>query len=428
MKNIFKVFPNFKADTVTKAKGPYLFTKKFGKILDTTAGTTSYAILGWSHPKILKIMSQQLKKFTHIDYKEYNDENLEKLSKVILKNNKTQLSKVYFSGNSGAESCEAALRMSYQVRHLQKKPEKKWFISRKQSYHGATADALALGDRPTTNFYQKTLSRFRAKIDMHHPLYKKKNYESEQEYALRSANLLEKKILQIGPEKVSGFVAETIMGGLVGDVPPAKNYWKHIRKICDRYDVHLIIDECYCGTGTTGEYFCINWDNISPDFLFIGKTLAAGYGALGAVLTTEKIYNPIKKYGRLMHSTTYQGHSLSAAAALEVQSHINNKKFLESVKSKGTYMMEILNSELNYLESFREVRGRGMRFSVEHKAKSNDKFARFIFEQMMKRKIFVSSKFHRTCFTPSLLLNYKEIDRILDSFIDVFKKAIKRNY
>ena len=102
--------------------------------------------------------------------------------------------------------------------------------------------------------------------------------------------------------------------------------------------------------------------------------------------------------------------------------------FLESVKSKGTYMMKILNSELNYLESFREVRGRGMRFSVEHKAKNNDRFARFIFEQMMKRKIFVSSKFHRTCFTPSLLLNYKEIDIILDNFIDIFKKAIKRNY
>ena len=47
-------------------------------------------------------------------------------------------------------------------------------LFRKQSYHGATADALALGDRPTINFYQKTLSRFRAKIDMHHPLYKKR--------------------------------------------------------------------------------------------------------------------------------------------------------------------------------------------------------------------------------------------------------------
>lgn len=89
-------------------------------------------------------------------------------------------------------------------------------------------------------------------------------------------------------------------------------------------------------------------------------------------------------------------------------------------------MMKILNSELNYLESFREVRGRGMRFSVEHKAKNNDKFAGFITKKMMERKIFVSSKFHRTCFTPSLLLNFKEIDRILDNFIYVFKNVSKK--
>ena len=57
---------------------------------------------------------------------------------------------------------------------------------------------------------------------------------------------------KIGPENVSGFVAETIMGGLVGDVPPAPNYWKYVREVCDKYDVHLILDEVYCGTGTTG--------------------------------------------------------------------------------------------------------------------------------------------------------------------------------
>ena len=63
------------------------------------------------------------------------------------------------------------------------------------------------------------------------------------------------------------------MGGLIGDVPPAPNYWKYIREVCSRYDVHLILDEVYCGTGTTGKIYCCDWDEITPDFIFIGKHL-----------------------------------------------------------------------------------------------------------------------------------------------------------
>ena len=76
--------------------------------------------------------------------------------------------------------------------------------------------------------------------------------------------------------------------------------------------------------------YCCDYDDVTPDFLFIGKTLAAGYGALSAVITTKKISNIIKNVqGRLQHTTTYQGHSLSAAAALSVQKIVNNKKFLD---------------------------------------------------------------------------------------------------
>ena len=78
---------------------------------------------------------------------------------------------------------------------------------------------------------------------------------------------LKKKILKIGPENICAFVAETIMGGLVGDVPPTKNYWKRIRELCNKFDIHLICDEIWCGAGTTGKNFSIDWDNVTPDFV-----------------------------------------------------------------------------------------------------------------------------------------------------------------
>ena len=115
------------------------------------------------------------------------------------------------------------------------------------------------------------------------------------EYSKRSAKELEQKIVSIGSENICAFVAETISGGLVGDVPPTKNYWKEIRKICNKYNIHLILDEVWCGTGTTGKSYCFDWDNITPDFVFLSKTLAAGYGALSAVVTTNKISETFKK-------------------------------------------------------------------------------------------------------------------------------------
>ena len=77
------------------------------------------------------------------------------------------------------------------------------------------------------------------------------------------------------------------MGGLVGDVPPTKNYWKKIRRVCDKNKIHLILDEVWCGTGTSGKIYCIDWDGITPDFLFLGKTLGAGYAPVSAFLTKK---------------------------------------------------------------------------------------------------------------------------------------------
>jgi len=424
MSNLLRVFPNKKIpDKIIKGKGCYLYTRN-KKYLDLTGGSTSYAVLGWGHPKINKAIEDQIKKFNHIDYKVWTDPNLEYLSKTLCKNKKNKLNKVYFSGNSGAEACEAALRMSYQVHYDLGKPKKRWFISRTQSYHGSTADALSLGERPNLEFYRKGLSSKRARIEMHHPKYLMKKGESLNDYAKRSALLLEKEILKIGPDNVAGFVGETIMGGLVGDVPPAPNYWKYIRNICNKYNVHLLLDEIYCGTGTSGKMYCCDWDNITPDFLFIGKTLAAGYGALSAVITSNKIENTIKNIqGRLQHTTTYQGHSLSTAAALAVQKIINQKKFLNNVTTLGKKMRNIIRSELKNHEFFFDVRGRGLRFSFEYQCKDRDLFSEKLGEIMKnKHSILISSKFHRACFTPPLILKQNQAERALEIYIYEFKK------
>ena len=423
MTSVFRVFPDQQLSTVKYAEGPYIVLEDGRRYLDTSAGGTSYAVVGWNHPDVNHALKEQIAKFSHVDYKSWDDPNLERLASLLLSRSENHLDKVYFSGSSGSEACEAAMKMSYQYHYDQGHPEKKWFISREQSYHGSTSDALVLGERPNLEFFRPMLSPYRARIAMHHPLYCRRSGETLEEYGLRSAQNLEEKILEIGPDSVAGFVGETIMGGLVGDVPPAPNYWQAVREVCTRYNVHLILDEVYCGTGTSGRIYCCDWDKVSPDFLFIGKTLAAGYGVLSAVLTTSEIEQGIlRSQKRLQHTTTHQGHSLSTAAALAVQEIIHSTPLLASVHDTGEAMRSAIKNELGEHEYFRDVRGRGLRFSFEYQCNRLSDFSAKLADNLQKNhSLIVNCKWHRACFTPSLLLSPEQAVFVVDAFCEEFR-------
>jgi adenosylmethionine-8-amino-7-oxononanoate aminotransferase len=420
-------FFNKNLPEIKKGRGIYLYEKSGTRLTDLTGGSTGHAILGWGNKSINNSIVKQLNNISHIDYKYWKDDNRSLLANLILSNKINKLDKVFFVGSSGAEACEAAIKLSYQVHCSNGNSKKNLIISRKQSYHGCTSQTIALGDRPNLSFYKNILNKNVIKINEHNLIRHKKKNETEEQYAERSASELEKKIIFIGADRVGSFVAETMAGGLIGDVPPAKNYWKKIRKICTKYDVHLILDEVWCGTGVSGKYFCIDYDQITPDFIFISKTLSAGYGALSAVITKKILFNNVEKHmGQIQYSNTHQGHSLSVAAALAVQKIINNDFFLEKVIKKGELLRDILNSELSNHEFFVNVRGRGLRNSFEYKCTNQNLFGNTLKNILRKEdKILIDSKWHRICFSPSLAITKKEIQENLEKIIKKFKLLSK---
>lgn len=425
MNYTFRVF-NKKLLKINKADGIYLYTSENKKILDTTGGSTSFNTLGWNNTHINKAITAQLKKFSHIDYKFWNDENVEKLSKILLEKSEHKLDYVYYSGNSGSEACEAAMKLSY-LTHLSNGEKKTWFIGREQSYHGITTDALSIADRPNLDIFNPLLPLKRAKIKQHHYLKEKHPNESIEHYAKRSAFELEKKILELGPSNVCAFIGETMMGGLVGDVPPTKNYWKYIRHICDKYNIHLILDECYSGLGSSGKYYCCDWDGITPDFIFVAKILTSGYVPLSAVITKKKfaikIYN---KFERLLHGSTFQGHSLGIAAAIATQKIVTKERMINHIKKTGEYLRNNLFNELKNNNFFLDIRGRGLRFSLEYNCKDKNNFGLKLTENMFKKhSIIISGKWHRVCFTPAFIINKKQCDLVLDKFIKEFRLLSK---
>ena len=190
--------------------------------------------------------------------------------------------------------------------------------------------------------------------------------ESDADYAARAAQALEDKILELGSDQVIAFVAETVVGATCGAVPPAADYFKRIRAICDRYGVLLILDEVMCGMGRTGTLHACEQDGVAPDLMAIAKGLGGGYQPIGATLLSNKIFEAFSKgSGFFQHGHTYMGHPMAAAAGLAVQDVIHRDRLLDNVMAMGSHLQRRLEERFANHHHVGDIRGRGLFRGVE---------------------------------------------------------------
>ncbi len=426
MDHILRKFPNQPpGPKIVRADGIYLYTGDGRKMLDANAGGSSFAVLGFSHPQVLAAMREQMDRFCHIDYNAWSNPQVDELAELIISRAPRGLGRVYFAGNGGSEAVEAAMKLSYQSHHDAGHRKRTWFISRRQSYHGSTLHGLTVSELENLGFYRPILPSDHAWIAPHYPLYFRLPNESLDDYARRSAGELEQKIIEIGPDKVCAFVGETMLGAVVGDVPPAPGYWKLIRQVCDRHGVHLILDEVYCGMGRSGKVYCCEWDGVSPDFIAIGKTLASGYAPLSAVITSDEIAKTIASgpQGRIQHGHTHQGHALGVAASLAVQRMVHDEAMLDHIGAVGKHMRQKLRHGLGEHPYFRDLRGRGTLFSLEYDCPRRGEFGLALGRIMNEEyNILVNAKWHRISFSPPYITTLEEADIIVEATIKTFLK------
>src|SRR5580692_1440606 len=235
----------------------------------------------------------------------FSSQPSEDLAHIVLDGEPGGLSHAYFC-SSGSEGTEAALKLARQYFVEIGQPQRRHFIARRQSYHGNTLGALAVGGNEWRRRQFAPLL-----IEAHHiaPCYAyrgKRHDESEEAYGLRVADELEAKLQELGPDSVIAFVAETVGGATAGVVLPVPGYFKRVREICDRYGVLLILDEVMCGMGRTGSLHACSQEGVAPDIMAIAKGLGAGYQPIGAMLIAGRIDQAIAQgSGFFQHGHTY---------------------------------------------------------------------------------------------------------------------------
>lgn len=344
--------------------GVYLTDASGKKYLDGSGGA-AVSCLGHGDKDIINAIKAQLDSmaFAHTGF--LGSEPAEALADMLVAHAPEGIDRVYFV-SGGSEAIEAALKLARQYFVEVGQPQRSKIIARKQSYHGNTLGALAVGGNEWRRAQFAPLL-----IDVNHivPCYAyrgQQDGESVEAYGLRSANELETEILRLGPDTVMAFVAEPVVGATMAAVPAVDGYFKRIREICDQYGVLLILDEVMCGMGRTGTLFASEHDGISPDICTIAKGLGAGYQPIGATLCTKTIYDAIEQgSGFFQHGHTYIGHPTACAAALAVVTKLTQTDLVTQVGPKGRALVDMLQHAFGQNPIVGDIRGRGLFVGLE---------------------------------------------------------------
>jgi adenosylmethionine-8-amino-7-oxononanoate aminotransferase len=364
MTHVFHRAPRAKLPVAVRGDGIEIVDSTGKRYIDASGGA-AVSCLGHSHPRVIDAIRRQIEQLPYAHTSFFTSEPAEELADLLVDAAPKGLGHVYFV-SGGSEAMEAALKLARQYFVEKGQTQRRHFIARRQSYHGNTLGALAIGG----NAWRRE-PFLPILIEAHHvsPCYayrEQRADETEEAFAQRLADELEAKILELGADTVAAFVAETVVGATAGAVPPVREYFRKIRAVCNQYGVLLILDEVMSGMGRTGYLFACEEDGVSPDILAIAKGLGAGYQAIGATLVSDEIYGTIVGgSGFFQHGHTYIGHATACAAALAVQKAIAEDKLLDNVKARGEQLRALLRARAVNHPHFGDVRGRGLFTGVE---------------------------------------------------------------
>ncbi len=348
---------------ITHADGAYIWDSAGNRYLDGMAGLWCVAV-GYGREALVRAAETQLRKLPYYNsFFQTAHPPVIELAQTLARLTPTPLDYAFFA-NSGSEANDTAVKMARYYWDVCGKSEKKTIISRKYAFHGSTLGASSLSGLPSMY----------ARVNLPLPLFEHVEapywYDSDgalspAEFGVEAAKSLERKILELGPDKVAAFIGEPIQGA-GGVIVPPDSYWPKIQRICAKYDVLLIADEVICGFGRTGSWFGSDRYGIKPDLMTLAKGLSSGYIPIAAVMVGGRVANVLTSMSDdFAHGYTYGGHPVACAVALENIRIIEGEGLVDKVGDvTGPYLQARL-AELASHPLVGEVRGAGLIAGIE---------------------------------------------------------------
>jgi len=356
-------FPALGGDlpTIVRAEGIYLYDDAGRRLIDAAGGVGAVTSIGHGVHEVIDAIAAQLRTVAFVPWTQFQSEPAQRLAEAVAEMTPRGLNGVALF-NSGSEVTEGAVKLARQYWLARGKPDKHLVVSRWQGFHGMTLGASGFSGHTQRRRKYQPMIHDMPKIG---PAYAYRCADCASG-SLRCADELERVIRWHGPENVSCFIAEPVVGATMGAVPAPPGYFQRIREICDRYDVLFIADEVMSGFGRTGRWFAIEHCDTAPDILVAAKGVSGGYAPLAVLAAHEQVVGALRHAGTpWVMGHTYAQNPVSAAAGLAVLDYLQRHDLVRAAHERGDQLRAGLQGVIGRHRILGDVRGMGLLLGVE---------------------------------------------------------------
>ena len=363
MANHKHLFEGGTTPVITRGEGHHIYDDAGRGYIDGLAGLFVVQV-GHGREEIAQTAYEQSKKLGFMPLWSYAHEPAVQLAERLAGYAPGDLNRVFFT-SGGGDSVESAFKLAKNFFKLQGKPGKHKVISRAVAYHGTPHGALTITSLPglrnqfeplvpgalkvpNTNFY-----RADARFD-----------GDEKAFGRWAADRIEEQILFEGADSVAAVFLEPVQNA-GGCFPPPPGYFERVREICDEYDVLLVSDETICAFGRIGSMFACNDFGYVPDIITCAKGLTSGYAPLGAMIASDRLFEPFGRGGETFgHGYTFGGHPVACAVAMTNLDIFEREGLNDRVHTNAPAFRSTLEKLLD-LDIVGDVRGEGYFYGIE---------------------------------------------------------------
>jgi taurine--2-oxoglutarate transaminase len=341
--------------SMTRAEGVYFWDADGKRYLDWSSQLMNVNI-GHGNSKVTKAVKDQISKISFA-YPGIATEPRARLGELLAEITPEGMNKSFFT-LGGADAIENAIKFARLFTGKQK------IITRYRAYHGATFGAMTAGGDPRRLANEPGVPwivRIHDPYAYRSPLYRGRSQDEGDQVLV---DQIEDTIKFEGPEYIAAILLEGY-SGTSGVIQGGEVFWSGIKRLCDQYNLLLIIDEVMSGFGRTGKWFGFNhYPTIIPDMIVMAKGITSGYVPLGAVVLTDEIaayFDENTVWGGL----TYSAHPLGCAAGAANIEVYKEEGLIENSRKMGMLMRQKLLDLAEEHPCVGDIRGIGLHQVIE---------------------------------------------------------------
>jgi len=422
---------------IVRGDGCYLEDSKGKRYLDALAGLFSVNIGYGFGEEVGEAAAAQMRELPFYTNWGYAHPRAIELASEVASLTPGDLNRLFFV-SGGSEAVESAWKLARQY-YTARGDGRRWkAISRHVAYHGTTMGALSINGIPEIRapfeplvpevLHVRNTNRYHRPLD-----------ETEEQFTAFLLDELEQTIKAAGAGTVCMVIMEPVQNAGGAFTPPA-GYWRGVREICDRYGILLCADEVITGFGRVGAWFGSERYDIKPDLMTIAKGLSSSYGAIGALVASDRVMEPFMSDASMYaHGITFGGHPVQSAIALKNIEIMKRERIVEHVAETQDTFRQTLEQLLD-LPIVGDVRGTGFFYAVElvkdkdTRESFNDEECESLLRGFLSPRLFERGLICRSDdrgdpvvqISPPLVAGQQEFDQIVSILGDVLAEAWTR--